>query len=261
MGERLTGRTVAITGVGGGIGSAIAAAVVEEGARVIGVDLSHEALERIGASLPEGSFSGEAADATDDEQLARAFGAGIERLGEVDVLFSNAGIAAPGTLEETDRDSFERVMLINAYSVIAAAKAALPSFERRGRGKIVNTCSVAGKMVFPGHGLYGASKYAVRALTQAHAKELGSRGVTVNAICPGMVETPIWTEIARQMVAAGEIADASQAVSHFASSLNVVLGRASTPADLTGLAVFLASDDSDYMTGQCINIDGGIAFD
>jgi meso-butanediol dehydrogenase / (S,S)-butanediol dehydrogenase / diacetyl reductase len=118
---------------------------------------------------------------------------------------------------------------------------------------------VAGKRAYPKHVLYAATKFAVRALTQGFAQELADDGIRVNAICPGVVDTPLWETIAAEQTRRGVKQNRSDLVRDYGAG--VLLGRASTPEDITGLALFLASEDSDYMTGQCVNIDGGIIFD
>ena len=253
---------VLLTGAAGGIGSAIAERYVTEGASLALVDIDRARAEELAARLDGGaSVVAIEADATDDGAMVAAVDETEGRLGSLDVMFNNAGIAAPGALAEITPDYFQRVMHINTYSAVAGSKAALPALARRGGGKIINTCSVAGKMAFGGHTAYAMSKFAVRGLTQGLAKELGSKGITVNAICPGMVRTGIWDGIAAEMVEAGEIDKPEEAADAFAAGLKVTLGRGSVPADLTGVAVFLASTDSDYMTGQCLSVDGGLAFD
>lgn len=260
---RLDGKVVLITGGAGGIGSAIAGRLAEEGAAVAIADLALDRAEEVAAAIvaADGAAVAVAADATSDDDMRAAVATAEQRFGGLDVIFNNAGIAAPGPLEEISLDYFERVMRVNVYSVVVGTRAAVPALELRGGGKVINTCSVAGKTAFGGHTTYAASKFAVRGFTQGLAKELGAKKITVNAICPGMVRTPIWDEIAATMVADGEIADPGEAADAFAAGLGVVLGRGSVPDDLTGVAAFLASADSDYMTGQCLSVDGGLAFD
>ena len=259
---RLEGKSALVTGAASGIGAAFARRLAKEGAGVTIVDLNGEGAERVAAEVRAagGRAIAVTADATDDTAMVRAALAAQSEFGSLDVAYANAGIPCYAPLDEIDLALFQRVMSINSYSVVATAKAVVPIMEAQETGGvIVNTCSIAGKTAYPGHVLYASTKFATRAFTQGFAKELAPKGIRVNAICPGMVATPLWDEIGERMEREGDLESASDVVDVFAQG--VLLGRPSTPADLEGMAVFLASDDAAYITGQCINVDGGVVFD
>ncbi|MFE4757919.1 SDR family NAD(P)-dependent oxidoreductase [Streptomyces mirabilis] len=255
-------KTVLVTGAAGGIGSAIARRCAEAGAAVVLTDLDTERLTALAKDLGQAGHRvlSHTVDATDDTAMREVSQQAAAEFGSLDVVFANAGIAAMASLEEITRDLFQRAFLVNTYSVLAAAKAAaeVMSGQENG-GKIINTCSIAGKTAYPGHTLYSATKFAVRSFTQGLAKELAGRRITVNSICPGMIDTTLWNPIAERMAKEGTVSSADQALEAF--STDVLVGRPGTPDDLTGLALFLASADSAYLNGQCINVDGGLIFD
>lgn len=256
----MTGKNCFITGAAGGIGTAIASRLSQEGATVVLCDLNEDGLRAMSTELVGNSlyFRG---DVTDEESMAEAVNKSLLELGSIDVFFNNAGIS-PGLtpLSQIDRAIFDRVMGVNVFGVLVGSKVAAQAMRASGMGgKIINTCSIAGKRAAPNGSVYCASKFAIRGITQSLAQELAPDRITVNAFCPGIVDTPLWGDVADDMVKAGVISEATEVLSLFSS--NAVLGRASVPEDLAGITSFLASSDSDYMTGQCVNVDGGMTFD
>jgi len=148
-------------------------------------------------------------------------------------------------------------MRVNGLGVLFGIQEATEIFRAQGGGgKIVNTASIAGKEGFPLFPAYCASKAAVVSLTQSAARDLAGDGVTVNAFCPGVVTTELWDQLDQESRDVGETETEGQLIGEF--SEGILLGRASTPEDIAGLCVFLASGDSDYITGQAINVDGGM---
>ena len=252
---RLAERVCFVTGGASGIGAAIVKKLVEDGATVVAADINFEAAQAFVESL--GAPSKHVVPVRLDVRDADAFRAAVQKtaddFGNVHALFNNAGTGGQSALDDITRERFDNMMAINAFSVVAGTQAAAAVMRKQSFGKIINTCSIAGRKAFPGHVLYAATKFAVRAMTQGFAQELGGSNITVNAICPGMVHTPLWDPFSEDGVSGASLVDL------YASG--AALGRAAVPADIAGLAAFLASADSDYMTGQMITVDGGIIFD
>lgn len=258
---KLEGTIAIVTGAASGIGAAMAQRLAVDGAAVVICDLNEAASADLARALAEAGYPAISApaDVRDLEQMRRVVDLTVRTFGGLTVLFNNAGISGSIPLDGITRERFDVVMSTNAYSVIAGTQAAVGVMRSAGYGKVINTCSIAGKRAFPGMALYAASKFAVRALTQSFAQELGADGIRVNAICPGMVDTPMWEAIGAERRAFGREGDPKALVS--ARDATIALRRHSVPADLVGLTSFLASKDSDYMTGQCLNIDGGMIYD
>ncbi|MBS1895299.1 MAG: glucose 1-dehydrogenase [Actinobacteria bacterium] len=255
----LSGTNCLVTGAAGGIGAAICRRLVEQGASVVLVDIGREPVADLARELGRQAVDA-VADVTDEGQMQSAVDLCVERFGSLDVIFNNAGISKLTPLEAIDRDVFDRLMGVNVYGVLVGSKVAARQMAAQGKGgKIINTCSVAGKQGAPVSSVYVATKFAVRGITQSLAKELADRSIRVNAFCPGIVDTPLWKPIGEQGVAAGVFAAEDDLPRMLAEQ--ATLGRGSVPEDVVGLAAFLASTDADYITGQCINVDGGIAFD
>lgn len=258
---KLDGKTVLITGAGRGIGRAIAGRVAAEGANVVIADIDADSARRAAEELATGGASahGVAVDVTDRASFRAAIAAGVERFGRLDVLFNNAGISKTERFLETSEEDFDRIMAVNARGVLIGTQEGAEQFKRQGGGgKIVNTASIAGKSGFPLFAAYSASKFAVVGLTQAAANALGADGITVNAFCPGVVTTELWKQLDDEFIAIGETQEKGEALEGFGAG--ILVGRLSTADDLTGIALFLASSDSDYLTGQSINVDGGMVF-
>jgi meso-butanediol dehydrogenase / (S,S)-butanediol dehydrogenase / diacetyl reductase len=155
-------------------------------------------------------------------------------------------------------EEFHNIMQVNVAGVLWGIQAAAKKFkERKQKGKIISASSIAGHEGFPLLGLYSASKFAARALTQAAAREFASDGITVNAYCPGVVGTDMWVEIDRRMA---EITGAKIGASYQKFVGGIALGRAETPEDVAAFVSYLAGPDSDYMTGQAPLIDGGLVY-
>lgn len=249
-----------VTGAGQGIGRGIALRLAKDGASVMLVDVKAEALEAVAAEIralgrKAATF---VADISDREQVYEAVAQAERQLGGFDIIVNNAGIAQVQALADVTPEEVDRIMRINVQGTLWGIQAAAAKFiARKQKGKIINACSIAGHDGFALLGIYSATKFAVRALTQAAAKEYASRGITVNAYCPGIVGTGMWTEIDQRFA---DITGAPVGETYKKYVEGIALGRAETPDDVAGLVSYLAGPDSDYVTGQAILIDGGIVY-
>ncbi len=181
-----------------------------------------------------------------------------KELGGFDIIVNNAGIANIQSIADVTPEEVEKIFKVNIEGVLWGIQAAAAKFkERKQKGKIISASSIAGHEGFPLLGVYSATKFAVRALTQASAKEYASDGITVNAYCPGVVGTDMWVEIDRRMA---EITGAKIGENYDKFVGDIALGRAQTPEDVAAFVSFLAGPDSDYMTGQAPLIDGGLVY-
>jgi meso-butanediol dehydrogenase / (S,S)-butanediol dehydrogenase / diacetyl reductase len=181
-----------------------------------------------------------------------------KELGGFDLMVNNAGIANIQALADVTPEEVDKIMKINVGGVLWGIQAAAKKFKaRKQKGKITSASSIAGHEGFPLLEVYSAMKFAVRALTQAAAKEFTSDGITANAYCPGVVGTDMWVEIDRRMA---EITGAKIGDSYEKFVGGITLGRAETPEDVAAFVSYLAGPDSDYMTGQAPLIDGGLVY-
>ena len=251
---------VVITGANSGIGQAIALYLANKAFSLV---LVARRLDRITALVDQiiqqgGKAIAVKADVTRQEEVQAAIDAAVTAYQRVDVLINNAGYMAIAPISERKTDEWDKMIDTNLKGVLYGIAAALPVFQRQGSGHFINVASVAGiKVLAPGGVVYSATKFAVRALTQAAAKEYASRGITVNAYCPGIVGTGMWTEIDKRFA---EITGAPVGETYKKYVEGIALGRAETPDDVASLVAYLAGPDSDYMTGQSILIDGGIVY-
>jgi len=256
---KLDGRTVVITGAARGIGQGVAQRLGAEGANVVVADLNEEGAKATAASIADagGKAIGVGCDVGDRDSVKAALDAAVAEFGRLDVLFNNAGISKTQHFMEVTEEDYDRIMRVNGKGVLFGIQEATRIFQSQGDGgKIINTASIAGKEGFPLFPAYCASKFAVVSLTQSGARDLSGEGITVNAFCPGVVTTELWDQLDQDSRNVGETEREGQLLEEFSEGIPV--GRTSTPEDIAGLAVFLASADSDYITGQAINVDGGM---
>ena len=256
MPSRLKNRTAVITGAASGIGAAIAAGLAAEGAAVGVADLNFPAAQAVvDRIVAEGGRAiAVRVDVTDREQVRAGIDAVVAEFGSLDVYFNNAGVNKPEKFLDITKDAWDLIMNVNAFGVVIGTQEAARQFLRQGTaGKVVNTASIAGRTGFPSFAPYSASKAAVISLTQAAARSLAGDRITVNAFAPGVVATPLWNKLDRDLV---EIGEGDAGFESMAGS--ILLGRAAEPDDIVPTAVFLASADSDYITGQVIPIEGGM---
>jgi NAD(P)-dependent dehydrogenase (short-subunit alcohol dehydrogenase family) len=241
--SRLAGRRAIVTGAGRGIGLAIARRFVEEGARLALVDVRSDEVKAAAGSLPGATAI--VADLADPEQAKSAVLDGADALGGLDVLVNNAGILLMAPLLDITVEDWDRTFAVNVRSMLCTIQAAAPIIQAAGGGKIVNLASMGGKIAAPGQAHYAASKAAVIELTRVAAAELGPLGITVNCICPGYVLTDMGAATRTPEMVATWTAKSP-------------LGRLATPEDVAAMALFLASADGDYCTGQAMNVTGGM---
>jgi 2-keto-3-deoxy-L-fuconate dehydrogenase len=238
--KRLTGKTAFITAAGQGIGRATAELFASEGAVVWATDMNMNLLENISDCRIR------RLDVTDPREIAAA----ISEAGAVDVLFNCAGYVHAGTILDCDDDAWNLSMGINVTSMYQLVRNVLPGMVARGRGSIVNMSSVAGSIKgVPNRFVYGVTKAAVIGLTKSVAADYVANGIRCNAICPGTVDTP---SLHDRLRATGDYATAWAS---FAA--RQPMGRLGRPEEIAALALYLASDESAFVTGQCHVIDGG----
>jgi NAD(P)-dependent dehydrogenase (short-subunit alcohol dehydrogenase family) len=241
---RLAGRVCVVTGASGGIGAATVALFEREGAAVVGVDLQTGAPGELALQV----------DVTDEQQVRDAFQTVRERYGQIDVLFNNAGISPndDGSVLETTLEAWERVQQVNLPSVFLCCKHGIPHLlENDGpaRGSVINTASFVAVMGAATSQIsYTASKGGVLALSRELGVEFARRGVRVNALCPGPVDTPLLKELFAK--------DPEQAARRL---VHVPIGRFARPEEIAQGALFLASEDSSYVTASTFLIDGGLS--
>jgi len=253
MAGRLDDKTIVITGGASGIGAAFVRGMAAEGASVVIADLDLAKATELADSIGDAALAVRV-DVTDRQAVAAGIAAAVERFGRIDAYFNNAGMNAPMKFLDITEQNFDLLMRVNAQSVLIGTQEAAKQFLRQGGGgKVVNTASIAGRTGFASFAPYSAAKAAVISLTQAAARSLAAEGITVNGIAPGVVDTPLWIKLDRDLEAMGE------ADSNFASMASgILLGRPATPEDIVPTALFLATPDSDYITGQIIPIEGGM---
>ncbi|MHA6794136.1 acetoin reductase [Pseudonocardia bannensis] len=250
--------TAVVTGSGRGIGRAIALRLARDGHAVAVNDVDKAGAEAVAAEIADagGRSIAAPADVTDRDAVFAMVDRTAGELGSVDVMVANAGIAQVKTILEVTPDDLEKIFGVNVFGVVYCLQAAAERMIAQGHGgKIINAASIAAHSGFDYLGHYSATKFAVRALTQAAAKELAKHQITVNAYCPGIVGTDMWDLIDEKLGAYLGTAK-GEALANY--SQLIALGRVQTPDDVAGFVSYLAGPDSDYMTGQSVVIDGGI---
>jgi len=245
----LTGKTALITGGGRGIGRVIALAFAREGARIAVAARTSEQVQRVAHEIGDGAVA-LVCDVADSESVTRMF----HELGDVDILVNNAGIAESATLVNTTDELWHRHLSINLSGTFYCTRAALPAMLKKGWGRVINIASIAGKTGAPYIAAYSASKHGVLGLTKSIAVEVAMMGITVNAICPGYVDTEMVSRgVERITSRTGRTAEEALDTLKKMSPQH----RLVTPEEVAALALLLASDEGRGINGQGINIDGG----
>lgn len=238
-------KTAVVTGAGRGIGFEIAKRFIKQGAHLVLSDISEELLSKARSALQKhGEVISVVCDVSDPEQISELMNKTKEHFGSVDVLVNNAGVTRDTLLMRMKEEDWDFVLKVNLKGAFLATQSAARIMLKQRSGRIINISSVVGLMGNAGQANYSASKAGLIGLTKSSAKELASRGVTVNAIAPGYIETEMTEnlpEAARQ-----------------AFLDNIPLKRPGTPEDIADTALFLASDLASYITGQVIQVDGGL---
>ncbi|WP_368344658.1 SDR family oxidoreductase [Pelagovum sp. HNIBRBA483] len=260
---RVQGRSCIVTGAAQGIGRAIGEALIDEGADVCFADINAEKVAQVVAENEARAaeagvkITHAAVDVTNREQVRAMIAHAVSVFGKLDVKFNNAGVNKPMNFLDVTEDNWNFIMGINGLGCMIGMQEAAKQMIAQGTGgKIINTASIASRQGFDNVAPYCASKWAVVSLTQSGARDLAKHNITVTGFAPGVVATEMWEEVDRDLMAIGAAERPGQAMEEF--SAEILRGRVARPDDITGTTTFLASKDSDYMTGQIVMIDGGM---
>ena len=255
---RVQDRVVIVTGGAGGIGAAACRAIAAEGGKLVVADLSAEAAAKVAAQIVEdgGSATSIGVDVTDRGQVQAMIRHAVDTYGALHAIFNNAGMNRPRDFMEVDEENFTQIIRVNTWGVMLCTQEAARQFISQGTGgKIINTASIAGRQGYWDFAPYCAAKFGVVALTQAAARGLVQHGITVNGFAPGVVDTPMWIGLNEDIRAIHDAPADDNPMVDFAT--NTLIGRPARPDELTPFLVYLASPESDYMTGQVYMVDGG----
>jgi len=245
---KLKDKVAIVTGSVRGIGFAIASRFAAEGAKVVIIDILEEGVKEAVKKIKDqgGEAFGFQGDVTSKERIEEIVSQVLKELGTIDVLVNNAGIYVGKAFWEEPMEFYERNFKVNVLGTVIPSQAVVPHMIKRRRGKIINISSKAAIVGEPGHAAYSASKGAVLSLTRAMAMELAPYHINVNAICPGPTETAI--------LFSSMTKDQLEELKKY-----IPLGRYGKPEDIAAAALYLASDDSAWCTGQAISVDGGMS--
>jgi dihydroanticapsin dehydrogenase len=251
MGDRLAGKVCIVTGAGSGIGRASVIRFAEEGARVTAVDISRDGVEETARLVGDPSaVVADAADVSDAAQVKAYTDETVARWGGLHVAFNNAGVNIPGVFHEVPDAIVDRTIDVNLKGCIYGSRYAIPHMLRGGGGSIINTSSVNGVVAEPFLTIYAASKGGIVMLSRGIALDYAKQGIRCNALCPGWVDTPINYAHAEMLGGLQEVYDTIDSFQP--------VGRPGEPREIANVALFLASDESSFVTGAVILADGGM---
>jgi acetoin reductase-like protein len=254
---KLQGKVAVVTGGAQGMGRAISLRYVQEGAQVVVADINLEGAQRTAAEITEagGQAVGVQVDVRSQEQVQQMVDAAVERFGGLDILVNNAGVGKIIPFLETTEKDWDFMFDINCKGLLWCSQAAARQMIQQDRGgKIINLASQAGRRGEAWVLAYCASKACVISMTQSMALALAEHKINVNAIAPGIVDTPFWVEVDKQFARLMNLPE-GEPKRRFVGT--IPLGRIEQPEDVAAMAAFLASADADYITQQCYNVDGG----
>ena len=249
---RLSGKVAIVTGGGSGFGEGIAKRFAEEGAKIVVNDIDDGGGKRVTAEIEKAHGQGSAiyvhADVAKDAEVRAMVEACLARFGRLDIMVNNAGVSHRNMpMLEVSEEMVDKILAINVKAIYLAARHVVPLFRKQGGGVIINTASTAGLRPRPGLTVYNASKGAAITMTKSMAVEFAPDNIRVNALCPVAGETPL--------LATFMGADTPENRAKFKAS--IPLGRLSTPRDIANAALYLASDDAEFITGVALEVDGG----
>ena len=244
--SNLEGKIVLVTGASRGIGQAIALSLGNAGATVIGTATSDKGADAISAKLKDNSISGQGLtlNVTNNDQIAEVMSTITENYGAVDILINNAGITRDNLLMRMKEDEWDDIMSTNLASVFKMSKAVLRGMMKKKAGRIISIASVVGAMGNAGQSNYAAAKAGIMGFTKSLAREVGTRGITVNAVAPGFIQTDMTNELPEEQKAT--------------LAAQIPMGRLGSPDEIASAVLFLAGDGGAYITAQTLHVNGGM---